>query len=227
MASLGNIFTDFADWMAALPALWAYLTILVIAYGENVLPPIPGDMIVVFGGYLAGLGTLDLWVVILLSTIGGAAGFMTMYAIGYRIGDAVLDPDRLRWLPKKQIFKAQRWLRRWGYGVVLANRFLSGARSVISLTVGMAHMRPGRTTLFATLSALVWTALIGVAGYKVGENWEIVGVYLRTYGRFVVVALVAVVVLVVVRRYRKRRQDEREDEREDAAATTEAESSSA
>lgn len=206
MISPGNIITDFADWMAALPAVWAYATILIIAYGENVLPPIPGDMIVVFGGYLAGIGTLDLWVVIVLSTLGGAAGFMTMYAIGYRIGDAVLDPGRLRWLPKKQIFKAQRWLHRWGYGVVLANRFLSGARSVISLTVGMAHMRPGRTALFATISALVWTALISVAGYQIGENWEVVGTYLRTYGRFMIALLLVVVAVVLLRWYRRRRR---------------------
>ena len=52
-----------------------------------------------------------------------------------RLPETTLDPDRYRWLPKQYIFKAQVWMKRWGYGVVAANRFLSGARSVISLTV--------------------------------------------------------------------------------------------
>ena len=165
-----NVFADLIEWMAGVPPLWAYLILLIIAYGENVLPPIPGDLVVVFGGYLVGLGKLNFVVVVVLATVGGAAGFMTMYALGARLGKAVLEPDRYRWLPKPYIFKAQDWMKRWGYGVVAANRFLSGARSVISLAVGMAHMDVGRTAAFATLSAAVWTTLITLAGYIVGDN---------------------------------------------------------
>lgn len=187
---MGDLFSNFADWMAALPVLWAYVAILAIAYGENVIPPVPGDVAIVFAGYLVGIGRLNFVIVVLLATIGGGAGFMTMYAIGYRIGGAVLDPDRLRWLPKEQIGKARTWLERWGYWVVALNRFLSGARSVISLTVGLAHTPALATACFATLSALVWTLLITYAGYAVGENWEIIGNYLELYGRFVLGAII-------------------------------------
>ncbi len=184
-----EILSDIVAWMEALPPAWAYLVILVVAYGENVVPPIPGDMVVVFGGYLVGMGQLDFWLVVLLSTLGGAAGFMTMYAIGYRIGNAVFDPSRLQWLPKQQIGRAEKWLRKWGYGVVLANRFLSGLRSVISLTVGIAHMHPLRTTLFATVSALAWTCVIAYAGYAVGDNWPLISFYLKQYGQAITGAI--------------------------------------
>ncbi len=185
---------DLTQWALQVPPFWVYVGLLAIAYGENVVPPIPGDLFVVFCGYLAGRGTLELWMVILLATLGGAAGFMTMYAVGYRIGVAVLDPHRLRWLPKRRIHQVQRWMRRWGYGIVAANRFLSGARSVISLTVGMAHMHPGKTALLATLSAFVWTTLISYLGYTIGENWPVVRYYLQVYGWVVlgVLGLIAV-----------------------------------
>lgn len=209
---MAEFVSDFVSWMEALPPLWAYCVVLIIAYGENVVPPIPGDLIVVFGGYLAGLGQLNLGVVILLSTIGGALGFMSMYAIGYQLGEAVLDPDRLRWIPQEQIDKAQRWLQRWGYGVVAANRFLSGARSVISLTVGMARMSPWSTAWWCTFSAALWTALIASAGYAVGENWRTVVVYLRIYGRFILGALVLIGVGLLVRAYWRRQSDNSEPE---------------
>jgi len=181
--------SDFFTWMKALPAVWAYLTLFAIAYGENVMPPIPGDMVVVFAGYMAGIGQLHLGVVILLSTIGGALGFMTMYAVGYRLGRAVLNPDRLRWMPRQGFDRAQRWLQQYGYGVIAANRFLSGARSVISLTAGMFRMEATRTAWWCTVSALVWTGLISYAGYAVGENWGLVVDYLRAYGRIVLILL--------------------------------------
>lgn len=192
---MGDLLQDFVSWMEALPPIWAYGTLLLIAYGENVIPPIPGDMVIVFGGYLAGVGELNFFVVVALSTIGGALGFMTMYAVGYAIGDAVTNPDRLRWISTEQVEKAKRWLERWGYGLVAANRFLSGLRSVISLTVGMARTNPIYTASFATLSAFVWTLLIVYAGYAVGDNWPLVQRYLRDYGRLVL-TLVAVAVLV-------------------------------
>lgn len=187
-------FSNFFEWMEALSPVWAYLVLLVVAYGENVMPPIPGDMVVVFAGYLAGIGNLNLGVVVLLSTLGGAVGFMTVFAVGYRLGRDVLDPDRLRWLPRDGFGKARRWIHRYGYGVIAANRFLSGARSVISLTAGVAQMEPWRTAWWCTVSAFLWTGLISYAGYAVGENWEIVVVYLRAYGRVILLLLGAAAV---------------------------------
>jgi membrane protein DedA with SNARE-associated domain len=185
-------FSHFFTWMQGLSPVWAYLTLFVIAYGENVAPPIPGDMVVVFAGYMAGIGQLHLGVVVALSTTGGAAGFMTMYAAGYKFGEAALDPDRLRWMPRQGFDRAQRWIRKYGYGVIAANRFLSGARSVISLTAGMFQMEVGRTAWWCTVSALVWTGLISYAGYAVGENWSLVVRYLRAYGRIVLAVLLLI-----------------------------------
>jgi membrane protein DedA with SNARE-associated domain len=202
---MSDFVTNLLDWMEALPPLVAYLVILGIAYGENVLPPIPGDIVVVFGGYLVGVGKLSFVIVVLLSTLGGLLGFMTMYAIGYAVGDAVMDPDRLRWIPKHQMRKANDWLGRYGYGLVAANRFLSGLRSVISLAVGAAHMDPWKTAVFATISAAIWTFLIAYGGYSVGENWEIIAGYLRDYGRLVLSLIVVGACIQLVRLYLKRK----------------------
>jgi membrane protein DedA with SNARE-associated domain len=201
-----NLFADLIEWMTGVTPLWAYLMIFVIAYGENVVPPIPGDLIVVFGGYLVGLGKLNFFLVVLMASVGGTVGFMTMYAVGAHVGRAILNPDRFRWLPKQYIFKAQEWLRQWGYGVVAANRFLSGARSVISLTVGMSHMSAWRTTAYATLSSVLWTALITYAGYIVGDNWEVVSVYLRRYGEVILALIIIFIVIQIVRAVRARRK---------------------
>lgn len=199
-------FSDFFTWMRSLPPVWAYLTLLVIAYGENVAPPIPGDMVVVFGGYLAGLGTLNLGIVVFLSTVGGALGFMTVFALGYLLGHAVLDSDRFRWLPRDGIEKARYWIYRYGYGVVAANRFLSGARSVIALSAGIAQMEPWRTAWWCTVSAFLWTGLISYAGYAVGDNWERVAEYLRAYGRVVLILIALLVVGGAVYGYWRNRQ---------------------
>jgi membrane protein DedA with SNARE-associated domain len=196
------------NWMLALPPLWGYVIVLAIAYGENVMPPIPGDMIVVLGGYLAGRGHLHLGIVVLLATIGGALGFMTVYAVGRVMGPRILAPGRYGWVPHEKVDRVQQWLHRYGYGVVAANRFLSGARSVISLAVGTAQMHVGKTLAFATLSALVWTALIAYAGFALGENWPLVAFYLKAYGRTVGGVLAILIAAWGVRWYWRRRNTE-------------------
>lgn len=203
---MGDVLTDLVDWMSALPVFWAYVLILAVAYFENVIPPIPGDMIVVFGGYMVGIGQLNIVVVILLATVGGVLGFMTMFAVGHRIGHMVYSPKRTRWLSEARIIRVRGLLDRWGFGLVAANRFLSGLRSVISLTAGMVHMNVFRTTLYSTISAFVWTSILAIAGFFVGENWEAVREYLSNYGWFVISVIVLFIGFLLLRRGRKKRR---------------------
>ncbi len=182
---MGPLFNDLAAWLEALPALWAYVAIFAIAYGENVVPPVPGDLAILYGGYLAGIGKLAFWPVVGLSTLGGVLGFMTLYALGYHAGEAILDARRMRWLPKASIVKARDWMAVMGWWVVLLNRFLSGIRSVISLTVGMARLDARRTALLAGVSAFAWSALIVYAGYALGDNLDVVKGWMATYGKVV------------------------------------------
>ena len=202
---MGEVLQDIVAWLEVMSPVWVYVSILLIAYLENVIPPIPGDMVVVFGGYLAGIGQLHLALVILLSTLGGALGFMTMYLIGYRIGDAVVESRRLRWVSASHLERTRQWIDRWGYGLIAANRFLSGFRSVISLAVGITRVDRWYTALFATLSAFVWTALIAGAGYVVGENWSLVRSWLRDYG-LVMTALIGLALCIRVMRWRCKRK---------------------
>ncbi|MEM1270569.1 MAG: DedA family protein [Bacteroidota bacterium] len=201
---MSELFVGFFDWLIALPPALIYAMLLVIAYGENVLPPIPGDMVVVFGGYLAGQGVLNLPAVVVLSTVGGALGFMTMFALGARAGETVRDPSQLRWFPKQGLLKASTSLQAWGIAVVYVNRFLSGLRSVISLAAGMAKMKSGPVWIASTVSSLVWCALIAYAGYAVGDNWEVIGEWLRAYGKVMIGLMGIAFVGVLVIRWRKR-----------------------
>ncbi|MDA0684463.1 MAG: DedA family protein [Bacteroidetes bacterium] len=206
---MGDMLLDIVAWMSSLSPMWAYSIILCVAWLENVVPPIPGDMVVVFGGYMAGLTLLSPWLVIVLATVGGTLGFMSMYAIGFRVGVGLLDPDRFRWLPKKRIRVVQEKLNEQGFALVAANRFLSGLRSVISLTVGMAHMDTSRTWFWSSISSLAWCALLTGAGVVVGENWEIVSGYLQAWGGLIMTVIVIFVLLQLIRhrRSQKKQQD--------------------
>lgn len=197
-----GLVADFVTWLSGLPPGGVYAVLLAVAYGENVFPPIWGDTVIVLCGSLVGLGVLAFWPTVGLATLGGSLGFMTVYALGARLGGAIQDPGRLRWIPRGALEQAAGWLERWGYAVVAANRFLAGARSVIALLAGSSRLRWRPTALWATVGAFAWCALLVWAGAALGAEWERVLDWLGTYGRAVTVVLVVVIAVVLVRRWR-------------------------
>ncbi len=186
-----------------------YVLLGVSAFFENVVPPIPGDTVTVFGGYLVGRGQLSLAAVVFSTTAGSFAGFMSMYAAGRFLGHELLKHGS-RVFAAATIDKVHGWFERYGIGVVLANRFLSGARSVISLCAGIARLNPLTVAVCCLVSCLVWNGLLIWAGSKVGENWAIITTVLKRYN----VAMAAVLAVAVAvwlgrslwqRRMRKKR----------------------
>jgi membrane protein DedA with SNARE-associated domain len=182
-----------------LPPLSIYLVFFLVAYFENIIPPIPGDILVVFGGYLAAESVIGLIPVLLLTTVASVVGFMSMYWIGSHWGSLIERKKKqfwlLRFIPLKYINKVQSWMQRWGMGVVLANRFLAGTRSVISLTAGLSHTHIGSTILYSTISSVLWNGILLGFGWIVHENWRLIGNYLSAYGQIVLGAIVIFILI--------------------------------
>lgn len=192
-----------ADWLAAQSpyAIWGILFLVTVV--ENILPIIPGDTFIVLAGSIAGLGIVGVVPTLCVATVGGIVGFVVMYELGKRAGNVADDPNRLRWVSRPALEKMRRWLRRWGYGVVGANRFLSGARSVVALAAGISELDRAQTILWASVSAFVWTLLLVVLGYELGTHWTDVVDWLQLHGKVVtggILVLILGYVLVQLRR---------------------------
>lgn len=206
---------DFVVWLEALPPAGIYAVLLAVAYGENLVPPIWGDTVIVLCGSLVGLGVLSFVPTVALAALGGAAGFMTVFWVGGRLGEAIHDPDRLRWIPRAPLARAEVWLERWGLGVVAANRFLAGGRAVIGLLAGASDLRWAPAAAWSAVSALAWSALLVWGGSVLGHEWERLLGWLAAYGRVVTALLaVALVAFVVGRRWVQRGPREKGERRD-------------
>jgi membrane protein DedA with SNARE-associated domain len=175
--------------------LWAYFILFISAFIENIFPPIPGDTVTVFGAYLVGRGLLSFWGVWISTTLGSIAGFMAIFAIAYWIEWKIIEKYRPKWVEKSKIDRVEQWFRRYGYWVILVNRFLSGIRSIISLVAGLSKLNSILVFLLALISCIVWNgALIGM-GEILGENWELISHFLLLYNRIVIIVVVTAVVI--------------------------------
>ncbi len=183
------------DFIRGLDVGWIYLLVFAVAYAENLFPPIPSDVIIVFAASLLGVQEGNALVLITAATLGSTLGFVSMYWIGDVFGDRIVERGKLRFIKPELIHKVEHWFRRHGYWVVIANRFLSGTRAVISFFCGMSEMRFIPTATLSALSALLWNAIIIGLGMSLGENWQTIVDYLTTYSRIITWTLLSLVVL--------------------------------
>ena len=194
----------FLDIIKSISGPYGYWLLGVSAFFENIVPPIPGDTVTVFGGYLVGVGRLSLAGTVLATTMGSFAGFMTMYAAGRFLGHELLKHGS-RVFARETIDRVHGWFERYGMGVVLANRFLSGARSVISICAGIARLSPWLVAGCCLVSCLIWNGLLIWAGSKVGENWGMIIGMLKKYNAVMAVVLAVGVAVWIARSILQRR----------------------
>jgi len=205
-----DILRTFTEWVTMLHPSVIVLLISFVAYLENVVPPIPGDLVVVFAGFLASEGVIRLVPVFMGTTVASVVGFLSMYYIGvYLRGKSKQLNDPKFWMRKildpKHLKKARKWMNQWGQWVVVGNRFLAGTRSVIAVTAGYSRTNLMVTSLSAFISSLLWNGLLLFAGYLIHENWQLIGNYLSIYSRSILVLIVVVVGVVWYVRKRRRK----------------------
>jgi membrane protein DedA with SNARE-associated domain len=192
------------------PPLPAYILIFFVSYIENIFPPSPSDLLIVFAGSLIGLGHGGFVEVLLAATLGSTAGFLTMYKVGLWFGRRVLDEGKLAFLPRGAIQKIEGWFARYGYWIIVGNRFLAGTRAVVSFFAGLSELNLTKTLVLSFLSSLAWNCILVSSGYALGNNWREIGLYLSVYWQAATAVLILVSLGLIIYFYLKQQNTKKQ-----------------
>jgi membrane protein DedA with SNARE-associated domain len=194
------------DFISGLSPFWIYISLCAFAFIENVFPPSPSDLVVVIGGSLIGTHSLHFIPTLLSTTIGSVVGFMALFFIGSQLDKKVIRAGKIKFLPTEGLEKVEKWFSKYGYWIILVNRFLPGTRSVISLFAGLSELNVKKTIILSTISALVWNSSIIYLGIIFGNNIGTVDHYLSTYSNIAVIITCAVVLILILNYFWKRKK---------------------
>nr|WP_062335272.1 DedA family protein [Herbidospora sakaeratensis] len=169
---------------------------------ENLAPPIPSELILPLAGFTASQGNMSLVAAIAWTTAGSVAGALVLYGLGALLGRdrTVALLARVPFVTAADIEKSEDWFARHGRKTVFFGRMIPVFRSLISIPAGVERMPIGVFTLLTALGSLIWNSVFVLAGYLLGENWEVVQRYSGWLTNGVIaVCAVAVAVFVAVR----------------------------
>lgn len=153
------------EWILRLIEQGGYWSIAFLMVLENIVPPVPSEVIMGLGGIAVARGTLEFWPLLAVGTAGSTLGNYFWFMVGSRIGYRRLKPlfDRWgRWLAVdwNEIERATALFRRHGQWVIFVLRFMPLMRTMISLPAGLAHMSRARFLAFTFAGTAVWNAAL-------------------------------------------------------------------
>jgi membrane protein DedA with SNARE-associated domain len=200
------MFEDILTKIATFPPFWIYITLFLFAFVENVFPPSPSDVLLVVGGTLIGTGAINFFLALSFTTLGSILGFTLMFYIGSTVDRKLIHSGRFKFIPVDSLDKVESWFRKYGYLIVVVNRFMPGTRAIISFFTGISNLDPKRTITLCFVSALLWNAILLYLGFVFGDNVAKVDEYLTTYSNIVIVVTVVVVLFFIVRFFFRKRK---------------------
>jgi membrane protein DedA with SNARE-associated domain len=184
------------DFILDAIAWGGYFGIALLMALENVVPPVPSEVIMGLGGMAVARGTMSIVPLVLWGTVGSVAGNYFWYALGRRLGYHGLKPFVDRWgrwltLEWEDVEKLQRFFHSRGGWVVFVFRFMPTFRTMVSLPAGMACMPHWRFLLATFAGSAIWNAVLAWAGLYFGSNFR----ELEHYVGPVTIGLAAVIAL--------------------------------
>lgn len=164
------VLVQLAEFVLGLVERFGLLGIFVAMVIEGIFTPLPSPLFLPFAGLLAREGSLSLPLVILVATVGATLGSLGAYTISRVLGRPfLLRYGRYFGIQERHLDRVDGWFRRYGSWAVLAGNAVTGVRSVIAFPAGIARMPLRRFIPFTMAGALIWTTLLVLVGYYLGQ----------------------------------------------------------
>src|SRR4051794_21711791 len=195
-----------AGWVASVIEALGEVGVGLLVALENLVPPIPSEIVLSLAGYLAASGSINIGWVLVAATAGSVAGALALYWLGYALGEERLRRwlDRIPLVDAEDLDKADRWFERHENGAVLLGRCAPVVRSLISIPAGANHMPLGQFTLFTTIGSGVWNAIFVGGGYALGSKWQQVERYSHWFDYAIGAFFLIAIATWVIKKLRKR-----------------------
>ena len=181
-----NIFQSIPDYIeraVETNSTNAYLTICLAMFLENIIPPIPSEIIMPLGGFFVYREKLNFFILVFWGLFGTILGSLPWYFLGKLVNEKKLAKfldkrGKYVGITSEDLAKSKRWFDKYGVSLVFWGRLVPGIRTLISVPAGMELMPLRKFLIWTTLGSLIWIAILTYAGFILGDNWQMINNYL-------------------------------------------------
>lgn len=196
---------------------FSYLGIFFLIFIENVFPPIPSELILVFGGFISKSLNLNFLLLVVFATLGSSTGAIILYYAGKKIPlekmESFLEKKWVKRLGFKpgDIKKSLKYFEKYSTFAVFFGRCVPVVRSLISIPAGMQNMSLRKFLIYTTIGSGIWNTLLIYIGRVTQDKWKEGLLILERYSnRILGLIVLAFVIKFLVKRFLKKRKKSEE-----------------
>ncbi len=185
----------------------SYLEVIIVRGGYTILffttllegiplmgMAVPGHVSIIIAGFLAKIGALDIWYVIIIASIGAILGDYIGYILGKKYGMKFID--RLRpffFIRDEYIEKANKLLSEHTGKAMIVGRFSPVTRALMPFLVGANRIHAKKFWIFNILGGISWVIISVFIGYLFGASYHAAAGY---FGKLVVIMIFVSAIIV-------------------------------
>ena len=186
----------------------AYLVICFSMFLENIIPPIPSEIIMPLGGFFVYQGNLNFYILVIFGVIGTVLGALPWYYLGRllnerKLANFVESKGKFLGITSRDLNKSKLWFDKYGVSLVFWGRLIPGIRTLISVPAGIELMPLKKFLIWTTLGSLIWVVILSLSGYVFGENYRIIETYLDNFKFFIKPILVIILIFFILKSLKK------------------------
>lgn len=192
------------DTIIQLISTYGYFAVFFLIFIENVFPPIPSEVILLFGGSLAIASGMSIPLTIACATLGSLAGAVMLYYIGYKFNAQKLKEifsgriGKITRIKPEYIDRSEKWFTKYQNKAVLLCRCVPLVRSFISVPAGFSKMRLSVFLVLTFIGSAVWNSVLIFAGVALEEAWVHALPYFERYSKIVLIAAAVVIAVIIL-----------------------------
>jgi membrane protein DedA with SNARE-associated domain len=182
---------------------YGYLAVGTLVLLEDFGIPVPGETVLIAAAFYAGLGHLNIFLVILIGILGAVIGDNIGFVIGHFGGHPLVERfGKYVFMTPERVDKAEAFFKKHGGKVVVVARFIEGLRQANGIIAGISEMHWMKFILFNVIGATLWVTTWASIGYFGGNH---INAFLRYQLYFSIGVVIVLVAFAGFHLFKKRR----------------------
>jgi len=200
---------ELVQWLVQNILDMGYMGIFLLMMIESSFIPFPSEIVLIPAGYLVQQGEMNMLLVFLAALFGSLAGAFINYFGALIIGrKLLLKFGKYFFVSNSAMDKMETYFQKHGPISTFTGRLIPGIRQLISIPAGLSKMPLLPFSLYTALGAGIWSMVLIMLGYILGENQELITTYLHQITLAVLGSLVILVFVYIRRKGNFIRQNE-------------------
>ncbi len=159
---------------------WGYAGIFIMMAIESSFIPFPSEIVLIPAGYLASKGDMSIGMIMSAALGGSMVGAFINYYLALTLGRKILKKyGKYFFIKENALAKMDIYFSKHGHISTFTGRLIPGIRQLISIPAGLARMNLVEFSIYTALGAGLWALILTLLGYFIGENQELIDIYLK------------------------------------------------